>query len=72
MRRNYSIIAIRKFLINFSAAFEREHDVSFLAARMADVVKDIISSDFLTDNSPQIYQHYIRVAKFLFRRPKFF
>lgn len=56
---------IVKPIRNLSAALEKEHGVSFLTARMVDTVKDMVSSELLTSNSPQIYQCYIKVAKFL-------
>lgn len=57
-----------KSVRKFSAAFEEEHGLSFLAARMLDIVKDMASSDFLSSNSLQTGQRCILVTKFLFQR----
>lgn len=62
VRRNFSFVATVKLETRFSAAFKKEHGVSFLAGRMVDIVEDMFSSDFLSDKSPQTYKHYILVA----------
>lgn len=51
--------------MNLSAMFKKMHDLSFLAPGMVDIGKDLISTDFPTCNSTQIYQCYNRVARFL-------
>lgn len=43
--------------------------VIFPLSLMVAIVKDMVSSDCLTGNSPLIYQRYIQVAKLLFQRP---
>lgn len=43
--------------------------MSFFNARMVDAVEDIVLSDFLSDNSPQKYQPYIRLTKYLYQCP---
>lgn len=67
-----SFIAIAKTEIKFIAAPEEEHGVYFLATWMVGIVNYMVSSDFLTHNSPQTYQQYIRVARFLHQRPNIF
>lgn len=69
VRRDSSFVAVGKSVIKFSVSFEKEHNVSFLNARMVDIVEETFLSDFLTSKDPQIYQRYIRVGKFLCQRP---
>lgn len=56
VRRNSSFFAVVKSVINFRAAFEKEHGVFLLAAHMVDIVEDTILSDFPTGDSPQTYK----------------
>lgn len=53
--------------MNFGAVFEKEHFLSFFAARVVDIVEDKVLYDLMSGNSLQRYQHNIRVAKFLFQ-----
>lgn len=69
VRRNSSFVGIAKSVLNFSPAFDKEHGMSFLAARIVDIVDDMHLFDHLTDDSPHTYQVIIQVAKFLFQRP---
>lgn len=57
-----------KSVTQFSAAFEKEHGLLFLAARMVNIVKDTVISDFLSENSPSRYKRNIRVAKYFLPR----
>lgn len=66
--RSPFFVAIVKFLINCSAVFKKEHVVTFHLVRMVDVVKDSVSSDFLTGNGPQEFQCYIQLVKFFRQR----
>lgn len=66
--RDSLLVSIVNPVMNFSAAFGKEHGMCFLAARIVDIVEDVISSDLLTGNSSQTYWHYIWVAKFLYQR----
>lgn len=43
--------------------------MSFLVARMADIVENMVLSDFLTGNSPQPYRRQTRAAIWLLQRP---
>lgn len=55
VRRNFPFVAGVKSVMNFSAAFEKKYGVSFLAAWMADIVDDMVSSDIVSGNSAQRY-----------------
>lgn len=68
--RDSLLVAILQSLINFNAVFEKEHGVFFLAAQMVVIVKNKISSDFLSENSPLKYQRYIQMAKIFLQRHK--
>lgn len=50
--------------MNFSAALEKQHGVSFVAAPMVSTVKNMVSSGFQSGNSPQKNQRYNLLAKF--------
>lgn len=67
--RDSSFVAIVRSIKNFSATFEREHGVSFPAARIVDIVEEMVSFNFLTGNGNQIYQRYILLANFVLQRP---
>lgn len=69
VRRDSIFVVVVKSTMNFSAAFEKEHDVSFLATRMEDIFENMDSSDILTNNSVHTYQRYILVAKFPLQHP---
>lgn len=55
--------------MNFSAAFEKKHEVSILLVRMVDIIVDMVSSNFQTSNISHTNQRYIRVAKVPSNRP---
>lgn len=46
VRHVSSFVAIVKSVLNFSATLEKEHVVSFLAIRILEVLKNIVSSAF--------------------------
>lgn len=54
-----------KLIISFCVAFEKVHDVAFLTDCMEDIVKGMDLSVFISNNSPNIFQHLIQVAKVL-------
>lgn len=56
VHRDFSFVAIVESVIKFRAAILKEHGASFVAARMVDIVGDIILSDFLSGNSPHKYK----------------
>lgn len=68
--RNFCFVELENFELNFSAAFMKEHNKSSLAVQMVDVVENMVMSKSLTRNTPQIYQHYIRMAKFPLQHPE--
>lgn len=68
VRQECSFLGIKKSVMNFIAAFEKGPGVSFLAARMVNIVENMVSSDFQTDNSLRKYQRYIQMEKFFFQR----
>lgn len=41
----------------------------FLTSQMVDIVENMISSDFLSSNSPQAYQRCIQGARFVLQHP---
>lgn len=54
--------------MEFSAAYGKEHGAFYLAAQKLNTVHEMVLSHFLTGNSSQAYQRYIRIAKFLLHR----
>lgn len=66
---NTSFAGKVKPVMNFRAAFKKEHDVSFYIAQMVDIVDDMGRFDSLTDNNPQTSQCNICVTKFLHQQP---
>lgn len=65
-------MAIVKSVIIFSAAFGKMRGVFFFAARIVDIIEDIVLSDMLSCNSSQMSQLYIPVGKFPLQRPNIF
>lgn len=65
VRRDSLFAAIVKSAINLSAAYEKEHGASFLAAWMEVTVDGMLSVYIPTADSLQVYQGYICVLKFL-------
>lgn len=55
MSLDSSLVAVVMAVINFGAAFEKEHGISFLAARIVDIIEDRVLSDFHTSNCRQKY-----------------
>lgn len=55
-----------KYVIHFCATYEKEHEGSFFAAPMMDMVKRMVSSDFLYGNCPPTNQCHIQVQSFSF------
>lgn len=53
VRCDSSFVVIVKSVISFSAAFKKEHGASFLVAWTVRIVELMVSSDFLSVNSPQ-------------------
>lgn len=45
---------LMKTVLNFAIAFE-EHDKKFVVARIEDIGKDVMGSDFLTGKTAQSY-----------------
>lgn len=62
--------AVVKFVFNIGNTFEKKHGVSFLATQTMDIVKKILSSDFLANKILQEYQRYIWKTKFLLQNTK--
>lgn len=60
--RDSSLLAVMKFLLNLSAAFQKENGAGFVAVSMVGIFDDMVASDFLAGNSRQIYYHYIGVT----------
>lgn len=58
------------YLLNFGAAFQKEHDVYFVATRMVDIAGDMLESDFLTNNICHTSYRYIRATKLFQGRPE--
>lgn len=69
MRRDSSFAAVVQSTMNFNAALRNMLGVGFLAAKMVDIVKDMVLSFFITGNGSQTFQRYIQVAKFFIQRP---
>lgn len=55
VRGEASFATIMKSVLTFSAEFRREHGVSFIAAELAAIFGDMLSSYFLTSNCRQTY-----------------
>lgn len=68
MHRDFSIVAVMKTYTNISAAIEKEHRVVSPSGRILNIVENMILSDLLPGNSPQISQRCFKVAKFLLQR----
>lgn len=68
VRRDSFFVAIVKSVINYSAVFEKEHGVSFVAARKLDIAEYMVLSDSLSGNRPKTYPRDIWVAKFYLQR----
>lgn len=68
VRCDSSFIAVIKSVVNFREAFKKKHGISFLAAWIADIVNDMLWSDFLTGNCRQTYRRYIQATKLLLQR----
>lgn len=67
--RDPSFIAKVRSVTNLSATVAEEHFVSFFTARKEVTIGDMDLNDFLSSVSPQTYQCYIRMTKFLLQRP---
>lgn len=70
VHRDTPFVAVKKCVMNFSAAIEKDHSASFLAARIVGIVNDMNPPYFLTGDYHQAYQRYIRVAKVFLLRPR--
>lgn len=53
--RAFLLVVVLKSETNFYATYGKDYGASFFAARMVDIVKDMLSSDFLTGKSLQTY-----------------
>lgn len=62
-------VLIAKFVMNFSAAFVREHNFFFCLVRMMDMIEDMVPSDFVTCNNSQRDLRYIWDTKLHHQRP---
>lgn len=69
---DFSLLAIVRSIINFSAVFGIEYGLFFLAVQMVHIVDDTVLSNFLSGNSSQTNQRCIYVANFLFQRSNTF
>lgn len=67
--RDFPSVVVLKSVIDYSSAFNQKNCMSFLAARMVDIVENMVLSNFLTRNRSQTYQRYIRAAKVFFLTP---
>lgn len=70
--RNFSFVAMIKSVMSFKEAFKKEQSVSFLAARMVNIVERMTSSDLPTSTRIQTYKCYIRLVTFFFQCPNTF
>lgn len=52
-RLDSSFIAVVRIAVKFCAAFEIKHSPSYFAAMLVDILYNMLSSDFLADNSRQ-------------------
>lgn len=59
-------------ILNFAITSKQKYHLKLAATRNMDVVKDMISSDFLTGMSSQPYYRYIRVSTMMMRRESIF
>lgn len=57
------MVEVVKSVMNFRAAYGKEHDMSFIIAWMMDIVEDIHLYDFPAGHNFQTYQRTIRMSK---------
>lgn len=69
MRSDFSCVAIVKSIMIFRAAFEKDMMCVLMLPGRWILSRFINSSEFLTGDSSQTYQQYIRVAMLLLHRP---
>lgn len=62
-------LLIAQSVTNLSATFEKEHGMSFSAARRVHFDEDMVSPDFLSGNSLHTSDCYIKMTNFLLERP---
>lgn len=65
MRRDSTPVNHVNTILNFSNAFETEYNDKFVATRIIDIVRDMMSSGFPTELGDQSYYRYTWVAKIM-------
>lgn len=56
-----------EIILNVTSASEKEYKETFVATPIVDIVKDIISSEFLAVTIAQSHYRYTRVVKMILR-----
>lgn len=56
-----------KAILTFPIPFEKECNEKLVSPRIVDIVKDVISSDFLTGISAQTFYQYISVIRMMLK-----
>lgn len=60
-------VILIKSILNLTVAFQKWYNDKFVAARVMEIVKDKMGSDFLKGMSAQSFHRYIRVAEMILK-----
>lgn len=66
-RRDCTLSDLLKMILNLAIALEKNYSKTFVATVIVDIVKDMISYEFVTGLSAQCRYRYIPVAKMMSR-----
>lgn len=66
-----TFVELMKISLKFVIAIEKEYNERFVATRISDIVKDMMSSGVLAGISNQNYYRYVRAAKSMLRHDSF-
>lgn len=68
LHHNSMFVDLLKTILYFPIAFKKEeYRQTFVASRVFETVKNMMSSDFLTEMSAQLYYRYILFAEMVLR-----